>query len=212
MTSQTVATSPTTSIAIALPTGTIKVDAATWAGGVVGAATVTITGGPNSPTSYTGTTDAAGVANVDVPTTTASYPYTVTVTQNGGSGSATVTSLAAGATATVAPPCRRRRRSTLTVEAQRLEAQHRRRGRAHHRRAEQPTAYGGTFTTDGKGKLSPITVPSGSGNYTVDVWLSNCSLYSTYRSGVQTGVSSTGTSNTNATVDMDVSGAACPRP
>ena len=43
------------------PTGTIAVNAATWAGQPAGSATVTISGGPNSPTTYTGTTNARGV-------------------------------------------------------------------------------------------------------------------------------------------------------
>ena len=107
LTSQTFTTSPTTSVGIALPTGTIAVNAATWAGQPAGSATVTISGGPDSPTTYTGTTNASGVANVTVPATTSTYPYTVTVTETAGSitgtGTATVTSLASGATATVVP-------------------------------------------------------------------------------------------------------------
>ncbi len=107
LTSQTFTTSPTTSVGLALPTGTVAVSAATWAGQPVGSGTVTISGGPNSPTTYTGTTNASGVANVTVPATTSTYPYTVTVTDTAGTitgtGTATVTSLASGATATVAP-------------------------------------------------------------------------------------------------------------
>lgn len=107
LTSQSFTTSPTTSIGLALPSGTIAVNAATWAGQPAGNATVTISGGPNSPTTYTGTTNASGVANVTVPATTSTYPYTVTVTDTAGTttgtGTATVTSLASGATATVSP-------------------------------------------------------------------------------------------------------------
>ena len=82
-------------------TGTISLTAGTlkWAGTKVPSATVTITGGPNTGTSYTGTTDAAGVVSVIVPATTSAFPYTVSVSKNGGTGSATVTSLASGATA-----------------------------------------------------------------------------------------------------------------
>ena len=107
LTSQTFATAPTTSVGIALPTGTIAINAATWAGQPAGSAAVTISGGPNSPTTYTGTTNASGVASITVPATTSAYPYTVTVTKTAGTitgtGTATVTSLATGATATVAP-------------------------------------------------------------------------------------------------------------
>ena len=108
LTSQTFATVPTTSVGVALPTGTIAVNAATWAGQPVASATVTISGGPNSPTTYTGTTNASGVANITVPATSSANPYTVTITKTTGSitgtGTATVTSLASGATATVGPP------------------------------------------------------------------------------------------------------------
>ena len=108
LTSQTFATSPTTSVGIALPTGTIAVNAATWAGQPVASATVTISGGANSPTTYTGTTDASGLVNITVPTTSSANPYTVTITKTTGSitgtGTATVTSLASGGTATVGPP------------------------------------------------------------------------------------------------------------
>ncbi len=107
LTSQTFTTSPTTNVDVALPTGTVAVNAATWAGQPVGGATVSISGGPNSPATYSGTTNASGVANVTVPATTSSYPYTVTVTKTAGSttgsGAASVTSLASGATATVSP-------------------------------------------------------------------------------------------------------------
>ena len=92
LTSQTFTTSPTTSVGIALPTGTIAVNAATWAGQPAGSATVTISGGPNSPTTYTGTTNASGVVSIVVPATTSTYPYTVSAAKNTGTGSATVTS------------------------------------------------------------------------------------------------------------------------
>ena len=45
LSSQTFTTSPTTSVGIALPTGTIAVNAATWAGRPAGSATVTVSGG-----------------------------------------------------------------------------------------------------------------------------------------------------------------------
>ena len=85
LTSQTFTTSPTTSVGIALPTGTIAVNSATWAGQPAGSATVTISGGPDSPTTYTGTTNASGAVNVIVPATTSTYPYTITVTDTNGS-------------------------------------------------------------------------------------------------------------------------------
>jgi type II secretory pathway pseudopilin PulG len=95
LTSQTVTTSPTTSIGIALPTGTITTTA-TWAGQPAGSATVTITAGPDGGT-YTGTTNSSGVAAVTVPATTSTYPFTVTVTKNTGSGSTSVSTVGTGA-------------------------------------------------------------------------------------------------------------------
>ncbi len=209
---QTVDTAPTTSIGIALPTGTIRVDTATWAGQPAGGATVTISGGPDSPTTYTGTTNGAGVAIVVVPATTASYPYTVSVDQNGGSGNATVTSLAAGGTATVAPVLTPTKTITVRVRRQSVNLVN---TAVFLRITGGPNGgavYGGTFTTDGSGWLPAITVPSGSGGYRVDVWLDDCTLFPTYRSDTNTGVSSTGTTNTNSTANMTVSGAACPLP
>src|SRR6185312_6958268 len=55
LTSQTVVAS--TAATINLPTATLSVTA-TWAGKPALSASVTVSGGPNSPTTYTGTTDA----------------------------------------------------------------------------------------------------------------------------------------------------------
>jgi hypothetical protein len=211
LTGQTIATSPTTSIGIALPTGTIAVNTATWATRPAIGATVTISGGPDSPNTYAGTTNASGVVNIDVPSTTTSYPYTVAVTENGGSGSASVTSLASGGTATVAPVLTPTKTLTITVK---------RNGSNLVSTAvdvaitggPNSAVYGGTLTTNGSGVLTAITVPSGAGGYTVKVALNNCALFATFRSGSTTGVSSTGTTNTAVTVNFSVSGAACPLP
>ncbi len=213
LTSQTVNTSPTTNISLVMPQGTISINTATWAGRSADGATVTITGGPDSPTTYTDTTDSSGAATLAVPATTSSYPYTVTVTKNGGSGSATVTSLASGGTATVAPALTPTKTITATVQRNgsilaNTSVVIRITGGPN----GSPVTYGGTYTTNASGVVSAITVPSGSGGYTVSVWLSNCSLYSTYRSDTNTGVSSTGTGNTSTTLNMNVSGAACPLP
>ncbi len=88
----------TTSVALAMPTATLTVDA-DWASLPAGNANVSVTGGPDGGT-YTGTTDPfTGIATITVPTTT-SNNYTVTVTKNTGSGSSTVTSVPTGGAST----------------------------------------------------------------------------------------------------------------
>jgi hypothetical protein len=100
LTSQTVVASTTGTIN--LPTATLTVTA-TWATLPALSATVTVSAGPNSPQTYTGTTNAVtGIALITVPTTT-SNSYTVTVTKGTGSGTSTVASVpTAGAATTVA--------------------------------------------------------------------------------------------------------------
>ena len=196
-------------------TGTIAVNAATWAGQPAGTATVTITGGENTGATYTGTTNSSGVVNVVVPTTTSANPYTVTVAKAGGTGSASVTNLANGGTATVTPAITPTKTLTITVK---------RNGSnlvsaavvvsitgGPNGVAGALPAYGGTFTTSASGVLSAITVPAGAGGYTVKVYLSNCALFATYRSGSLAAVSSTGSgTNTAVPINFSVSAAACP--
>jgi prepilin-type N-terminal cleavage/methylation domain-containing protein len=95
-----VATGSTTTVTLDLPTAVLTVTA-TWAGVPIGtgSSNVTVTGGPDGST-YTGSTDASGVATITVPRTTAAYPYVVSVTKNGGSGTSTVTSVPAGGAST----------------------------------------------------------------------------------------------------------------
>lgn len=161
LTSQTVVASTTGTIN--LPTATLSVTA-TWAGKPALSASVTVSGGPDSPTTYTGTTDAVtGIALITVPTTT-SNNYTVTVTKGTGSGSSTVASVPlAGAATTVAlTPV-----ATLTVTATwaTLAA-----GGA------TVTVTGGpnspqtyTATTDPITGIVAMTVPVSATNYTVTV-------------------------------------------
>lgn len=211
---QTLATSPTTNVALPLPTGTINISAATWAGQPAGGASYTISGGPMSPQTFTGTLDASGIASVTVPAATSAYPYTVTVTKNAGTGTTTVSSLTAGSTAMVAPAMTPTKTLTITVKRNSTNLASTAvivsiTGGPNGTVGALPK-WGGTYTTSAAGVLPAITVPSGAGGYTVKVYMSNCSSPTTYRSGSTTGVSSTGTTNTNVTVNFASSGAACP--
>ena len=138
LTAQTVVASTTGTIN--LPTAILTVTA-TWATLPALSATVTGLGGPNSPQTYTGTTDAiTGIALITVPTTT-SNSYTVTVTKGTGSGTSTVASVPpAGAATTVAlTPT-----ATLTVTATWAGNSGCRRERLRHRRPEQPADVHGS--------------------------------------------------------------------
>jgi hypothetical protein len=100
--SQTAAVAPRTttnvSIAIAVPTGTIKT-VVTQGGSAVNGANVTITGGPFS-SNVTGTTNSSGIFSASVPTGTG---YTVSATGGPGPDTASQinTSVTTGATTTV---------------------------------------------------------------------------------------------------------------
>ncbi len=196
-------------------TGTISFSASTlqWAGQFVPGASVSITGGPNSGVTYAATTDSAGAVSVAVPATTSTYPYTVSVSQSSGSASALINSLAAGATTSPTvdlTPTKsiritvQRNGSNLTSTAVVVSITGGPAGSP-----GTPPSYGGTYTTDTSGRISNITVPSGSsGGYTVKVYLGNCGAFSTLRSGSAAGVSSTGTGTTSVTVSLTAN--ACP--
>src|SRR4029077_3760675 len=111
----TVTNGSTTKVTGTMPTGTIT-PTVTWAGKAITGATVTISGGPNSPTTYSGSTNASGQVAITVPATTAAFPYTVSVTKNNGSGSATVNTLATGGTATPAITLTPTKTFTLTIQ------------------------------------------------------------------------------------------------
>ena len=192
------------------PTGTIAVNAAKWANVGAGGATVTITGGANTGATYTGTTNASGVVSIVVPTTSSANPYTVTVTKNGGSGSSTVTSLASGATATVTPALTPVKTLTLTIQAGGVN------------QASKPItlsitggpngtagaapAYGGAFTTSASSTIA-ISLPSGSGTYTVKAYVTGCTG-TTNRSNNAGNSVSAAAATTTATINMTSS--TCP--
>jgi hypothetical protein len=95
---------PTTNKTIAMPAGILTVNT-TWAGLPVNLADVSATDGTNT---FTGTTNASGVAQILVPTGS----YTVTATKNGFSGAGAATVTTGGGTANVALPT-----GTITVNA-----------------------------------------------------------------------------------------------
>ncbi len=96
---------PTTNTTIDLPVGILTVNTS-WAGQAVGSANVSVTDGTNT---FTGTTNASGVATFTVPTGT----FNATVTKNGfqGTGSATVTTSGGSVTVSNFPT------GTITVTA-----------------------------------------------------------------------------------------------
>ena len=204
LSSQTFTTSPTTSVGIALPTGTIAVNAATWAGRPAGSATVTVSGGPMSPTTYTGTTNSSGVVSVVVPAS--STAYTVTVTKAGATGTATVTSLAAGATATVTPTLTPTKTLTLTIQrGGTLQT-----GKAitlsitggPNGVAGAAPAYGGAYTTHVTAGTIAIVLPAGAGTYRVKAYVTGCSG-TTPKSNGNTGSSvSAAAGTTTAIINM----------
>jgi len=192
-------------------TGTIAVNAATWAGQPAGTATVTITGGENTGATYTGTTDSSGVANVVVPATTSANPYTVTVTKAGGTGSASVTSLASGATATVTPAITPTKSVTLTIQAggtvQKSKPITLSITGGPNGTAGAAPAYGGAFTTNSSTGTIVVTLPSGAGNYTVKAYVTGCAG-ATNRSNLAGTSVSAASGTITATINMTSS--TCP--
>ena len=112
------ASTPGTNVDVPLPAvGTIQTTV-TWAAQPAAGSTVTLVGGPDAKT-YTGTTNASGVASIAVPPTTASFPYTVSAVKAGSATvtAANVTSLASGATVTRAIALTPTKTLTLTIKA-----------------------------------------------------------------------------------------------
>jgi Tfp pilus assembly protein PilV len=197
----------TTNTTVNLPTGTIQVTT-TWAGQAAGSASVSISGGPNGGT-YTGTANSSGVASVTVPATSASYPYTVSVSKNGGTGSSSVTSVPSGGTATTTVTLTPTKTITFTVQRGGSNAPNTGvtiglTGGPNGTAGANPV-YSVAGTTNGSAQIS-ITVPAGSGSYTIKIYLTSCSG-STNRSRSGTTVSAA-SGTTTATVNMTSS--TCP--
>jgi prepilin-type N-terminal cleavage/methylation domain-containing protein len=210
LTSQTFTTAPTTNVSIALPTGTISINAATWVGQPAGGASVTISGGPDSPNTYTNSADASGVVNITVPATNSSFPYTVNVTKAGGSGTAAVSSLASGATATVLPTLTQTKTFTITIQ----------RGGSTtgvsgtsilltFTGGPNATTYTFTVVAGAGGVLPNVTVPLGTSGalYAIKANLSTCGASAPNRSGTVSNQPYTG-ANTAVTINMTTT--ACP--
>jgi hypothetical protein len=209
--------SGTNSAALVLPTGTINVTV-TWAGQAAGnqpvAGNVTITGGPFGGT-YTGPTNASGVAAVLVPPTTASYPYTVKASKNGSNlvtGTA-VTSVPQGGTASSSVALTPTKTFVITVKRGGVVATNTSvsisiTGGPNGNAGSLPK-YTTTATTNGSGVLAAITVPQGASGstYSIKANLGTCGASGSNRSGSITAQSNTG-SSTNVTVDMTLS--TCP--
>ncbi len=196
------------------PTGTIAVTA-TWAGQPAGSATVTISGGPNSPATYTGTTSTSGTVNIVVPITNSSFPYTVTVTKAGGTGTATVTSLASGATAPATPALTPTKTLTLTIQAGGTVQKGKAitlsiTGGPNGTAGAAPT-YGGAFTTNASTGTIAVTLPAGAGNYTVKAYVTGCTGTTNRSNNTGTSVSAAA-ATTTATINMTSSTCLPPLP
>lgn len=192
--------------------GTIAVTA-TWAGqpagDVGGTNTITITAGPNTGSSYTGTTSAAGTVSITVPATTAAFPYTVSASKNAGTGSSSVTSVANGGTTATGIIMIPTKTLTLLIRAGGVNI------------PNQPVTVSLTDGPNGSPSVTPayqfvgntngssqviLTVPSqATGSYRVKVYRTGCPG-STNRSRTQTVSALPGT--TSATINMTTS--TCP--
>jgi prepilin-type N-terminal cleavage/methylation domain-containing protein len=223
--SAVVASVPSTGASVAVTfaqTGVLTVTA-NWAakpaGNQGGTNTITVYGGPIGvvkANGWTGPTNASGQVAFTVPITSGGFPaYTVDAAKNAGTGTVSVTTVlttGSAATVTMTPT------KTLTITVKR--------GSPLVNLASTSVivsitggpngvvgstpAYGGTFTTNASGVLPAITVPSGAGGYTVKVYLNNCALFATYRSGSTAAVVSTGTTNLAVPVNFTVDVAPCP--
>ena len=206
------------STTIVMPVGTINTTV-TWAGAAAGvnpsAGTVTITGGPFGGT-YTGSTNASGVAGITVPTTTASYPYTVKASKNGSTlvtGTA-VTSVTTGTPATSTVALTPTKTLTLTIykglspgTLQKSVAVRVSITGGPNGTSGAATSYSWTGTTNATtGVTGAITVPAGTGNYTVKVQVNPCSgTASNLSNGTGTTVTAAA-GTTTANIYMSTSG------
>lgn len=157
-----VATSSTTNVTMALPTGSLDV-LVRWAGSNVNAATVQVTGGPNS-VNVTQTTNSSGLTTfTNLP---AGSGYTVQATKSGQSAStaATVPSGSTGSVTLNLPT------STVTVNVKRSGVNQ---SAATVRLTLGPMGITVTGTTDASGNVTFTNVPVGAG-YTVGAW--KCSV------------------------------------
>jgi type II secretory pathway pseudopilin PulG len=156
----TVVEDQTTTIALALPTGSLTATV-TWAGAPVSGATVTLSGGPNG-TSVSGTTGAGGVVTfINVP---AGAGFTILATKSGQSASVGA-SVTAGSTTSVPVGLPT---ANLTVRVRRSNGNNV--PGASVRLSGGPMAISvGPGTTDGSGLVTFTNVPVGSG-YTIKAW------------------------------------------
>jgi hypothetical protein len=193
----TVVEDQTTTVALALPTGSLTATV-TWAGGPVSGATVTLSGGPNG-TSVSGTTGAGGVVTfINVP---AGAGFTVTASKSGQNASVSA-SVTAGSTTdvTIAMPT-----TNLTVRVRRSDGTNV--SGASVRLSGGPMAISaGPGTTNSSGLVTFVNVPVGSG-YTIKAW--HCGISSTNKSRTLTNqtVPSGGT-----TITAQFNSSTCPPP
>jgi hypothetical protein len=176
-TNQSVAQSATTTVPLALPTGSIS-STVTWAGSPVSGATVTLTGGPNS-VSLSGTTNSSG--QVTIANVPAGSGYTVTATKGSTSANATNQSVTSGGTTSV-PLTFPTGTVTATVTWANVAI-------ANVTVSLTNSSNGFTFSsqlTNSSGQVTWTNVPAGSG-YTVAA--SNLTASATVTSGTTTSVS-----------------------
>jgi type II secretory pathway pseudopilin PulG len=214
----TTAVSPGTNVDVPLPaTGTISVTT-TWGGQFAANAQVEIAGGPDGQT-YTGTTNASGVATLSVPPT-ASAAYTVRARKPAGSGTwvsaSNVTSLGSGATVSrsiALTPTRAvrftiRHNSPLAAVPSGTAITLSLTGGPNGTPGSPPT-YTVAGTADSSGRVT-ITVPSGTTSYTVRGYKSGCAAGS-FRSGTKSFTVTAGSGTLNGG-NLDLTAAACPGP
>jgi len=174
----------------------------TWAGDTVSGATVNVTGGPNTGATYSGTTNASGVATITVPVGSG---YTVSVPSfNGGTGSTGSVSVPSGggsATVTLSPT------KTVTITVQRGGVNYGS-GKVVSVRVTGGPNTGQTYdflslTTNASSQVS-VVLPQGTGTYTFIVY--DCSLASNKRG---TNTLSAASGSTAVTVNMNAT-SPCP--
>lgn len=191
----------TTSFTLTLggcPSGSVAVTV-TWGGSPAPGATVSLSGGPYSLTTVTGTTNASGqVTFTNVPS---GAGYTVQATKSGQSATPATASVTTGSTTAV----------PMTLPTGTVAVNVKRSGT--NQSGATVTLTGGpmgvslTGTTDSNGNYSFTNVPVGAG-YTVKAW--KCTASSPRRSGQATSVTTTsGTTSVNISFDTTNT---CPLP